>query len=425
MKTTSFWNDNFPRPENLAVANELPSRVDVAIVGGGYTGLSAARTLRQAGVSVAVLEREHIGWGASSRNGGITGCGLKAGAQTIFKRYGEKYGHAFWQASLDALNLVIELSEKDGIDCDLTQNGDLCVAYKPSHFEGFKEDIAWSKRVLGHELELVAPGELQSEIGSPAYFGGLVDHHGTGIHPAKLVYGLAQFVAAQGAILVENAGVNKITKLDQGYVIETERGRIEAKEIILATNGYTEKRLSPQLKRKAFPVGSYSIVTEPLSDELQTSVSPKGRMLWDSKWFLNYFRITPDGRLLWGGRNNLSTTLDLANSAQILHAEMLRAFPQLEGIDVTHTWTGQLAIPFDLMPNIGRLDDGIHYALGYGGHGLHTALHLGHEIAQIVTGEKTSSPFMEIKHQTYFFYRDKAWFLPFAAHYYRFRDAIS
>ena len=424
MKTTSFWNDNFPRPADLPVAEELPARVDVAVIGGGYTGLSAARTLRQAGVSVAVLEREHIGWGASSRNGGITGCGLKKGATAIFKDYGEKYGHIFWQTGLDALDLVVELSEKDGIDCDLQQNGDLCVAYKPSHFEGFKERIRWHKQNLGHELELVPPSELQNEIGSSVYFGGLVDHHGVGLHPAKLVYNLAEFVAEQGAILCENASVTKIEKLTQGYAIETPRGFVEAKEIILATNGYTD-RLSSKLNKKTFPVGSYSIVTEPLSDEMILSISPKGRVFWDSKWFLNYFRLTPDGRLLWGGRNNLSITLDLANSAAILHAEMLRAFPQLADVNITHTWTGQLGLTFDLMPNIGRFDDGIHYAVGYGGHGLHTALYLGREIAQILTGEKTGSPFMEIPHQTYFFYRDKAWFLPFAAMYYRVKDVLS
>ena len=424
MISTSFWNDDYPRPADLEVAAELPANVDVAIVGGGYTGLSAARTLVQGGVSVAVLEREHIGWGASSRNGGITGCGLKKGAPAIFKDYGEKYGHFFWRAGLDALDLVIELSEIDGIDCDLQQNGDLCVAYKPSHFEGFKERIRWHKENLGHELELVPPSELQNEIGSHAYFGGVVDHHGVGLHPAKLVYNLAQFVAAQGAILCENVGVTKIEKLAQGYSLETPRGYVEAKEIILATNGYTD-RLSPTLNRKTFPVGSYSIVTEPLSDELIHEISPKGRVFWDSKWFLNYFRLTPDGRLLWGGRNNLSTTLDLANSAQTLQAQMINAFPQLADVNVTHTWTGQLGLTFDLMPNIGRLDDGIHYAVGYGGHGLHTALYLGREIAQILTGEKTSSPFMEIPHQTYFFYRDKAWFLPLAAMYYRVKDALS
>ena len=135
--------------------------------------------------------------------------------------------------------------------------------------------------------------------------------------------------------------------------------------------------------------------------------------------------MTPDGRLLWGGRNNLSTSLDISKSAQILRDQMVRAFPQLADVKVTHTWTGQLGLTFDLMPNIGRLDDGIHYSVGYGGHGLHTAIYLGQEIAQLLTGEKSSSPFMDIPHQSYFFYRDKAWFLPFAAYFYRFKDWIS
>ncbi|MFH1636708.1 MAG: FAD-binding oxidoreductase [Chloroflexota bacterium] len=394
------------------------------MIGGGYTGLSAARTLAKSGTSAVVLEREQINWGASSRNGGITGCGLKKGAPAIFKDYGEKYGRVFWQASLEALDLVKELAAGEGIDCDFQQNGDLCVAYKPSHFEGFKERIAWHKNNLGHELQLISPDELRSEIGSPAYFGGLVDHHGAGLHPARLVYGLAEAVSRQGAILCEGAGVDRIQKNAAGYEIHTSRGVLHAKEIILASNGYTGN-LSPALNRKTFPVGSYCIVTEPLAEEVRREISPKGRVFWDSNWFLNYFRLTPDGRLLWGGRNNLSTTLDLANSARTLREQMVRAFPHLAEVAVTHTWTGKLGLTFDLMPNIGRLDDGIHYAVGFGGHGLHTALYLGQEIAQILTGEKTSSPFMEIPHQSYFFYRDKAWFLPFAAYYYRFRDWIS
>ena len=424
MINTSFWNDNYPRPTDLPVADELPSRVDVAVIGGGYTGLSAARTLAKSGTSVVVLEKEEVGWGASSRNGGITGCGLKKSTPAIFRDYGEKYGHKFWQASLDSLNLVKELVEEEGVDCDFQQKGDLSVAYKPSHFENFKRKIAWHKENIGHELQLVSPDEMRNEIGSNAYFGGLLDHHGVGLHPAKLVYGLAEASANHGAILCEKAGVEHIQKNAEGYEIRTARGILQAKEIIIATNGYTDKLL-PKLNRKTFPVGSYSIVTERLSDEMQREISPSGRVFWDSKWFLNYFRLTPDGRLLWGGRNNLSTTLDVVKSAEILRAEMVRAFPQLADVEVTHTWTGQLGLTFNMMPNIGRLDDGIHFAVGFGGHGLHTALYLGREIAQILTGEKTSSPFMEIQHQSYFFYRDKAWFLPFAAYLYRFRDWIS
>ena len=423
MKTTPFWQDDFPRPKNLPVANELPESVDVAVIGGGYTGLSAARTLAKSGATVAVLESETIGWGASSRNGGITGCGLKAGAQTTFKRYGEKYGHEFWQASLAALDLVKEFATEEGVDFDFHQNGELCVAYKPSHFENFKEDIEWNKRVLGHEIHLIPPSELKNSIGSPAYYGGSLDDHGAGLHPAKLVYGVAKVAARYGAQLFENAGVKKLEKTPQGFLLHTQRGRLKAKDVIVATNGYTENFV-PGLKARVMSVGSYSIVTEPLSEELQKEISPKGHMLWDSKWFLNYFRLTPGGRLLWGGRNNLSTTLDVNESAQILQREMVRAFPQLEGVPVTHTWTGKLGITFDLMPHIGRVN-GVHYSFGYGGHGLHTALYLGREIAQLVNGEKSRSPFAEIKHQTYFFYRNEPWFLPLAVQYYRVRDRLS
>ena len=148
MNTISFWNDNYPRPTNLAVADELPSRADIAVIGGGYTGLSAARTLAKSGTNTIVLEREYIGWGASSRNGGITGCGLKKGIPAIFKDYGKEYGHKFWQAGLDSLDLVKELVEEEGIDCDFQQKGDLCVAYKPSHFEGFKKKLRGIEKIL-------------------------------------------------------------------------------------------------------------------------------------------------------------------------------------------------------------------------------------------------------------------------------------
>ena len=423
MKSTPFWTDDYPRPTDLSVAAELPTETDVAIIGGGYTGLSAARTLAKSGSRVAVLERETIGWGASSRNGGITGCGLKNGAPTIIKRYGENYGHIFWQASLEALDLIKELINEEGIDCDFHQDGELCVAYKPSHFEGFKADIEWNKRVLKHELHLIPPSELKNAIGSPAYYGGLLDDHGAGLHPAKLVFGLAKVAAKYGAKLFEHTPVIKLEKVQTGFIVHTPRGSFTAREVIAATNGYTENLVSG-LKSKVMPVGSYSIVTEPLSVELQREISPKNYMLWDSKWFLNYFRLTPDGRLLWGGRNNLSTTLDVIESARILRSEMVRAFPQLEDTPVDHTWTGQLGITFDLMPHIGRVQ-GIHYSFGYGGHGLHTALLLGREVAQLITGEKTSSPFAEIPHQTYFFYRDKPWFLPLAVSYYRLRDWVS
>lgn len=420
MKLTPFWIDDYPRPADLPVADELPSVVDVAVVGGGYTGLSAARTLAKSSLSVAVFESEIIGWGASSRNAGITGCSLKQKTHKLFKIYGEEYALRFWKISLDALDLIKELVDEEGIDCDWHQNGDMCVYYKPSHYEEDPDWKHWHKDTLDHDLELIAPADLRSFIGSDAFYGGLIDEHGAVIHPAKLVFGMAEVAAKYGALLCENSAVSQIDKQTTGYLLHTDRGSVKAKHVVVATNGYTDGVVRG-LRSRVIPVGSYSIVTEPLSEELQQEISPRGLSFWDSKWFLNYFRLTPDGRMLWGGRNNLSTTLDLAGSAEILHAQMVRAFPQLNDVPVTHSWTGQLGLTFDLMPHIGTLD-GIYYALGFCGHGLHTAIYLGREVAQLITGEKDSSPFAEIPHKTYFFYRRNPWFMPLVVTYYRLRD---
>ena len=155
--------------------------------------------------------------------------------------------------------------------------------------------------------------------------------------------------------------------------------------------------LVPELKPKVFPVGSYIIVTEPLPQDLQDELSPKRRMFYDSKWFINYFRLTPDGRMLWGGRNDLSTDLDLNESAKILSAQLCKVFPELNDYAFTHTWTGKLGITFDLMPHIGEIN-GIHYALGYGGHGLSIATYLGTELGLLMSGQKDRSPYKEISH---------------------------
>jgi glycine/D-amino acid oxidase-like deaminating enzyme len=422
MKTIPFWTDTFPRPADLPVS-PLPSEVDVAIVGGGYTGLNAARVLAKNGVRTAVLERQTIGWGASSRNGGMATTGIKASAKEMIDRYGQQHGRAFWQASLDAIDLIGEIVAEEDIDCHFQRNGHLQLASKPSHFEAMKEKVAWFKKELNHSFTLIPPSDLPSEIGAQGFHGGIVDEWSAGLHPAQYVFGLARAVARAGACLCENAGVNQIEKTVNGFRLHTEKGTIQAKEVLVATNGYTDT-LVPGLQPRVFAGGSYIIVTEPLSADLQQKLSPKGRMFYDSNWFLNYFRLTPDGRMLFGGRNNLSTNLDVKESATRLQKRMVEVFPDLRGIPITHTWTGQLGLTFDLMPHIGRLN-GIHYALGYCGHGVSIATYLGTEVGLMLAGKKSTSPFLEIPHQTLFFYRNTPWFLPFAALYYRLLDRLS
>lgn len=423
LKTTPFWTDEFPRPVDLPVDTALPENVDVAIVGSGYTGLNAARVLAKNNTSVAVLEQQTIGWGASSRNGGMATPGIKQSISNIFKSYGQEKGRRFWQASLDAIDLIDELVTTENIECDWARNGHVGLAFKPSHFESMQKKAQWMKQELGHAVQVVAPSDLRSEIGTDAFYGGLADDYSGGLQPAKYVFGLARVAAKYGAHLCENTTVTGIEKQPNGFKVHTSQGALAAKEVVIATNGYTDM-LVPKLKPKVFPVGSYIIVTEPLAPELQQKLSPKGRMFYDSKWFLNYFRLTPDGRMLWGGRNDLSTSLDLLDSANRLQTQMVNVFPELRGIPITHTWTGKLGITFDLMPHIGRVD-GIHYAFGYGGHGLSIATYLGTEMGKLLTGEISRSPFAEIPHQTMFFYRKEPWFLPFAAQYYRVLDWVS
>jgi len=424
MQKSPLWTDQFSRPNNIITSDSPRAETDIAIVGSGYTGLCAARILKKNGASVTVLDRNTIGWGASSRNGGMATPGLKQGIQKIHKIYGEKLAHEFWKISVDAIDLIDEIVNEHSIDCDWERNGHASLATKPSHAPRLKEYGSWLEKEFGHYQKYIPKHQIRDEIGSNTYYGALTDEISGGLHPSKYVFGLASAVSNLGVQLCENTAVTKIEKNDSNnFKLITSKGDITAKKVIIATNGYTD-RLVSKLKPLIFPVGSYIVVTEPLTNELQNIINPKRRMYYDSKWFLNYFRLTPDGRMLWGGRNDLSTDLDLDDSAKRLSKELYTVFPDLKDIPITHTWTGKLGLTFDLMPHIGKTN-GIYYAFGYGGHGLSIATYLGTEIGLILAGKKDRSPFMEISHQTAFFYRNRPWFIPFAARYFRFLDWIS
>ena len=424
MQKSPLWTDQFSRPNNIITSDSPSAETDIAIVGSGYTGLCAARILKKNGASVTVLDRNTIGWGASSRNGGMATPGLKQGIQKIHKIYGEKLAHEFWKISVDAIDLIDEIVTELSIDCDWERNGHASLATKPSHAPRLKEYGSWLEKEFGHYQKYIPKHQIRDEIGSDTYYGALTDEISGGLHPSKYVFGLASAVSNLGVQLCENTAVTKIEKNDSNnFKLITSKGDITAKKVIIATNGYTD-RLVSKLKPLIFPVGSYIVVTEPLTNELQNIINPKRRMYYDSKWFLNYFRLTPDGRMLWGGRNDLSTDLDLDDSAKRLSKELYTVFPDLKDIPITHTWTGKLGITFDLMPHIGKTND-IYYAFGYGGHGLSIATYLGTEIGLMLAGKKDRSPFMEISHQTTVFYRNRPWFIPFAARYFRFLDWIS
>jgi len=423
MKTTVFWTEDYPRPADLPTS-DLPETIDVAVIGSGYTGLNAAIALRKAGAAVAVLEQETIGWGASSRNGGMALTGLKEEMPVVFKRYGAAMGRALWQWALDSVDYVDRTVNAEGIDCHFARTGHIVLAFKPSHYARFAEEVRWSRDALGYDdLWVVSKDELRDEVGADAYFGGLGDRNSAALHPARYVFGLAQAAARRGALLVERAEVTHITRTRIGFLLYTSKGALNAREVLVATNGYTTNVVKP-LRQGIFPLGSYIITTAPLPAALQAELSPRGRMFYDSKNFLNYFRLTADGRMLFGGRHDLSTTVDLVTGARQLRARMVEVFPQLADAPITHSWTGKLGAAFDLMPHAGRMQ-GIHYAYGYAGHGVSIASYLGKEVGEMIAGQRATTLFAQIGHARYPFTPYDQLYLPLVSTWFRLRDRVA
>ncbi|MAT96741.1 MAG: hypothetical protein CL608_06315 [Anaerolineaceae bacterium] len=422
MKTIPFWQDDYPRPDTLPVS-PLPEQVDVAIVGGGYTGLVAAYFLAKRGVETAVLEQDRIGSGASSRHAGIVTTGFRQSLANLFDLHGEALGRRLWQASLEAVDLVGEIVADEGIECDFTRRGHLTLAAKPSHFASMKKLVAWYERELDFSLELLSAAAVATAVGSPAYFGGMVNEWSASLHPTKYLYGLAGAVARHGGLLCEKTAVTRLEKHAQGFTVHTSQGMVKAREVLLATNGYSGKLVRP-VQRLVFPMNSVAIVTEPLTAAQQTYLNPDGRTAQDSRWLHHYFRLTPDGRFLFGSQRQWRLEPDLLDSADTLRRQMVQRFPILEDQPLAYVWSGNLGHTFDMVPHIGRLN-GVHYALGYSGQGVALSAYLGREAGLLLSGQKRHSPFAAIQPVTHFYYRQHGRFAPLLGYYYRFLDWIS
>jgi len=420
MQLTPFWTDQTPRPPDMPLS-EIPSQIDIAVIGSGWTGLNAAIEIAKAGGKVVVLEQKTIGWGASSRNAGMMSAGMKASTEYLMRSYGSERTRLFFQWSADAVDYVERVIQEEHIQCDFKRNGAVFLACKPSHFEDLKAYKQELEREYGFQgTKILTAQELHTEVGSSIYYGGLANDFSAGLDPAKYTFGLAKAAAGYGAKLVENAGVMKIKQVDGRFELTTLKGMVQAREVLMATNGYTT-RLVPRIRQGIFPCGSYIIVTEPLPAQLQEELAPHRRNFEDVRSFLNYFCLTDDGRALIGGRRSLSTNLDLHESARHLHKRLWEIWPQVEGYAVTHVWTGKLGISFDLMPHAGHLE-GVWFANGYCGHGLAIGSYLGYEIGQVMAGKRESSPVMGINHPRYFFSSLDKLFLPPVSLWYKLMD---
>ena len=425
----NFWLETVAAPR--IPARELPQTADVAVIGGGYTGLSAARTLAKGGARVAVLEAENVGWGASCRNGGMVLSGLKLGTSTLIARYGREASKRMYAASLESIDCVEALVREENIDCDFSRCGHLEVACKPRHFEEFRRGAETIEREFGHRLRIVEKENLLQEIGSAIYHGGMVDEVSAGVNPAKYVAGLACAAAKAGAAIHEKTrvlGLERDSRQgEKGWSIKTPRGALHARDVLIATSGYTSG-ITPSLQKKLIPIGSFIIVTEALPETLARELSPRNRVIYDSKNFLYYYRLTPDRRMLFGGRAAFFPESEntVRESARILREGMISVYPQLRQAEVEYVWGGTLDFAFDIMPHAGTID-GMFYSVGYAGHGVAMATLLGQKIAQSILAGRDENPFAGIPFPgaPLGVYNGKPWFLPFAGMWYKFLDWVS
>jgi glycine/D-amino acid oxidase-like deaminating enzyme len=429
-KESNYWLQTVPELVKAA-EGALPGKVDVAVVGGGFCGLSAARVLAKRGVSVALLEAETLGWGASSRNGGMVLTGMKLPAPTLIKRYGREAVRRMYAASLESIDLVEKIVDEEKIACDFSRCGHLEVACKQGHFEAYAEAAAEIKREFGHELRIVPKSELKNEIGSDIYFGGMVDETSAGLNPARYVNGLAKAAQRSGASIFERARVTRIQRQNSGgsrsFRLETPCGEVTAKEVIVASGAYTTEA-TPALRKKVIPIGSYIIATERVPAELARQLSPKNRMIYDSKHFLYYYRLTPDNRILFGGRAAFFPESEntVRESAELLRRGMIEVYPQLQKTKVEYVWGGTLDFAFDVMPHSGKID-GMYFAIGFAGHGVAAATWMGAKLAGVLCGDVDDNPFSKISFPgaPLGLRSGNTWALPLAGTYYRVLDWLT
>jgi glycine/D-amino acid oxidase-like deaminating enzyme len=327
-----------------------------------------------------------------------------------------------FQLSLEAIRFLQGLIAEEGIACDFVRCGAATLAAKPGHLPGLEQSGRFLRDQLGYETELVGRGDMDRVIGSARYHGALLDPGAWSLQPAKYLGGLARAAERAGARLVEETEVTGIRRLAPGVQIETRRGIVRAREVFAATNGYTPPALAP-LRRRVVPIGSYIIATEPLPPAMAQRLIPQQRVLSDTKHLLYYFRLSPDGRMVFGGRASF-TPASRRRSAAILAAGMREVYPELADATVAYAWSGKVAYPMDHLPHAGRLD-GVHYSMGYCGHGVALATYLGARMGEVLAGagelpDLGGKPFKAIP-----LFNGFPWFLPLVGGYYRARDWLS
>jgi len=381
-------NEIAPIADSLwsATANPTPpcpplngaEETEVAIIGGGFTGLSAALHLAERHVAVTVLESETPGWGASGRNGGQVNPGLKEDPDLIEAQFGSEMGGRMIELAGNAAQLVFDLVSRHDMDCAAAQTGWIQPVHNAAATKVVQARVdQWTRR--GAPLRMLSAQETASLLGTESYLGGMIDERGGNLHPLNYALGLADAAQKAGAVLHGQSRATKLESTVNGHVVHTAQGTLRARKVLLCTNGYTDGLASP-LKRTVVPIQSIQVATFPLSDNIRRTILPYGHSASDSRRLLLYFRLDPQGRFVMGGRG----AYDLAGTQRQMDAlrkASLELYPQLGDTEWSYAWGGYVAMTADHYPHLNRVAPGIMAALGYNGRGVAMATALGRVLA--------------------------------------------
>lgn len=425
MKPESFWLDTAPA---FSAASSLPieGRADVVVVGGGFSGLSAARTLARRGITVRVLEAGKVAAEASGRNGGHCNNGLSHDFSSIASRFGRARACEMYRAFDSGVDLVEKIVAEEAIACDFVRSGKLKLAAKPEHFEKMRRAQDVLAREVDADTAIIEKADLGSEIGSSRYEGGLLQRRSASMHMGRFGVGLAEAAAQAGAVIHQDAAVIAIEKLAGGrFRLVSTRGTIEADQVVLAT-GASQSGPFDWIRRRIVPVGSFIIVTEPLNAARAAAIMPGRRTCTTTQNIGNYFRMTADNRLIFGGRARFAMsnpTSDMKSGA-ILRTTLREVFPQIADCRIDYCWGGLVDMTQDRLPRAGT-HEGMHFILGLSGHGVQMSTYMGDLFARKIAGDDVINPWRDLPWPAVPFHYGKPWFLPFVGLYYRWLDRIS
>ena len=385
----------YPRSFWAATANASSDRpplegdrsCDVCVIGGGYTGLSAALHLAERGYDVVLLEAHRVGWGASGRNGGQLGSAHAKLQPTLVERYGTDTARALWDLAEDAKALVKRLIDEHQIDCDYAPGNTAC-AVTSSDFDYLCEHVDIAARDYGYEAyEILDRTEIAEISGSVCYEGAICDPTAGYLHPLNLSLGLAGAAERAGAVLHEASAATEVVcgrSPGEPAEVKTASGSVRAKYVVIGCNGYLEK-LSPEIGTKVIAVDNYQLATAPLPEDLYARIITSRSCLWDSHFQVYYYSLSPDKRLVFGGGVGFPGR-EPSDMKSVVREHMLKVYPQLAGVEIDYAWGGTLSLTLGHMPDFGRLGDNVFYALGYTGHGVGLATLGGQLLADVVAG---------------------------------------